>query len=166
VTHYTKLTGNPEYYTPPHIVGMARNVMGKIDLDPASNELAQRWIGAETFYTKEQNGLIKPWFGNVWLNPPYDKPSVGAFIDKAIHSPITQMVMLLNNITETSYGQKIMKFSDLICFPKGRIRFITEDGVQSKMPSHGQMILYKGQNKERFTNTFGSGFGIVVSVFS
>jgi ParB family chromosome partitioning protein len=162
MTHLVHTTGDEEWYTPPHIVGMAKSVMGSIDLDPASNEVAQGWIGAETFFTKKDNGLIKPWFGNVWLNPPYDKNTVEAFIDKAIHSPIKQYVILLNNITETAYGQKIIKNSDMLCFPKGRLRFIRADGKKGNMPSHGQMILYKGSNTDRFHEIF-SQIGVVLS---
>ncbi|GAG07374.1 unnamed protein product, partial [marine sediment metagenome] len=25
-------------------------------------------------YTIGQNGLVQPWFGSVWLNPPYSAP--------------------------------------------------------------------------------------------
>ncbi len=40
-----------EWYTPGRYVELARQVMGSIDLDPASNELAQTWIKAKTFYS-------------------------------------------------------------------------------------------------------------------
>lgn len=26
---------------------------------------------ADAFFTVEDNGLLRPWFGNVWCNPPY-----------------------------------------------------------------------------------------------
>jgi hypothetical protein len=60
-----------EWYTPPIYIEMARQVLGNINLDPASNHTAQEWIDAEAYYTKEDNGLIQPWFGSIWLNPPY-----------------------------------------------------------------------------------------------
>lgn len=34
------------------------------------------------FYTKEENGLSRPWHGNVWLNPPYGR-QIGAWVKKA-----------------------------------------------------------------------------------
>ncbi len=46
-----------EWYTPPEYTALARQVMGSIDLDPASNELAQTWIKATTFYTAANDGL-------------------------------------------------------------------------------------------------------------
>jgi hypothetical protein len=46
-----------EWYTPPHYVFMARQVLGKIDLDPASNEVAQAWIQAAKYFTVVEDGL-------------------------------------------------------------------------------------------------------------
>lgn len=59
---------NVEYYTPAYIVEAARRVMGRIFLDPASCDIANRTVKASMIYTKENNGLDVPWFGNVWLN--------------------------------------------------------------------------------------------------
>ena len=71
--------------------------MGEIDLDPATNELAQTWIKAKTFYTTADDGLSKPWYGGVWLNPPYADAS--RWVDKAISEydagNITEAVLLV-----------------------------------------------------------------------
>src|SRR2546430_17584816 len=62
-----------EWYTPSKYIETAREVLGSIDLDPASCELANRTVKADKYYTKEDDGLSKEWHGNVWLNPPYGK---------------------------------------------------------------------------------------------
>ena len=64
-------SASDEWYTPPEFIEMARQVMGGIDLDPASNETTQQWIQAETWYGIKDNGLTQHWQGRVWLNPPY-----------------------------------------------------------------------------------------------
>lgn len=61
-----------EWYTPPAIIELARTVLGAIDLDPASNDTAQAWIRATTYYTVD-TPLQAPWAGRVWLNPPFHK---------------------------------------------------------------------------------------------
>ena len=40
----------------------------KYDLDVAACEQSHL---AEKYYTKDDNGLVRPWFGNVWCNCPY-----------------------------------------------------------------------------------------------
>lgn len=67
-------SGIVEYYTDPRIPGAAREVMGGIDLDPASCLLANAFgVFASRIFTKEDNGLVHDWDGRVWLNHPFHR---------------------------------------------------------------------------------------------
>jgi hypothetical protein len=59
-----------EHYTPALIVDAARRLMGGIDLDPASCALANETVKAARYYTRDDDGLTKPWRGRIFLNPP------------------------------------------------------------------------------------------------
>lgn len=41
------------------------------------------WIPAINYYDKERDGLTSPWFGTVWMNPPFSRvtPWVDRFIE-------------------------------------------------------------------------------------
>lgn len=62
-----------DWYTPPYIIEKARELMGYISLDPASCEFANAYIKADAYYDKERDGLHRPWYGRVFLNPPYGR---------------------------------------------------------------------------------------------
>ena len=66
-------SGEFEYYTPKLISCLAREVMGSIDLDPASSCIANENIKAAVYYTKDTNGLAHEWSGRVFMNHPFHR---------------------------------------------------------------------------------------------
>jgi hypothetical protein len=62
---------------------MAREVLGNIDLDPASNDVAQQWIKATQYFTAAEDGLKQSWHGRIWCNPPYGR-KVHEWLEKGI----------------------------------------------------------------------------------
>ena len=80
----TSFTADNEWFTPAEHVDLVRQVLGEIDLDPASHRVAQKTIQAKSFFTSAQNGLAKEWGGRVWLNPPYAQPAIGHFVEKLV----------------------------------------------------------------------------------
>lgn len=45
--------------------------LGAFDLDPCAAESAPRWVGSARSFTKADNGLVLPWEGRVFMNPPF-----------------------------------------------------------------------------------------------
>ena len=156
--HVSNNSGENEWYTPPDIVSLARNVMGKIDLDPASSDIANETIGAEEYYTMEDDGLEQEWHGNVWLNPPYAQPFISKFASKVSQEyeagNITQACVLVNNATETEWFRRIAANAGAICFPGGRIKFLDPGGDASGAPLQGQAIIYLGKDINKFAEAF------------
>jgi ParB family chromosome partitioning protein len=60
-----------EWFTPERYIELARAVLGKIDLDPASCEAGNRIVKADRYFTETDNGYLQEWHGRIFLNPPY-----------------------------------------------------------------------------------------------
>lgn len=66
-----KFTEEFEWISGEDFVNSAHLLMGGIDLDPASSHVANQYVGADKYYTPEDDGLNEQdWFGNVYLFPP------------------------------------------------------------------------------------------------
>jgi phage N-6-adenine-methyltransferase len=154
LSHLSIGTGNDEWYTPSEWVEMARKVMGGIDLDPASNEEANKIIKATKFFTKEDCGLEKDWFGKVWINPPYSRELMPKFATKIIEQRdnCEEIIILSHNNTETNWFQGLAGVSNCICFPSSRISFYNKSKKAS--PVQGQAFFYIGESSEKFTQVF------------
>jgi len=158
-------SGNNEWYTPPEYIKAAVEVIGGIDLDPASNELANTVVGAAKFYTPQEDGLMHPWWGRVWLNPPYSQPLIAKFCEKLIGhvllGDVSEACVLVNNATETEWFQNLARHASAICYPRGRVRFWSPSGSKASNPLQGQAVIYMGPRADRFCEVF-SRFGFVV----
>jgi len=155
--HVTNNSKDDEWYTPAIYIDAARNVLGEIDLDPASNDFANETVQAKTYFTEEDNGLEQEWFGRIWMNPPYSSALLIRFADKLITSNFEQAIVLVNNATETAWFEKMVSKASAIVFHKGRIKFRKRDGEHGS-PLQGQAFIYYGNNADKFLEVF-SKFG-------
>ena len=153
-----KFSGDNEWYTPARYIDMAREVMGSIDTDPASNPTAQRTVRATTYYTAETNGLDKDWYGKVWMNPPYSRDLIPAFSAKIVSEfksgRVTEAIILTNNATDTGWFASFLDVASAFCFAKGRIRFESPTKQNGGTLQMGQVFTYLGQSPERFHSVF------------
>jgi hypothetical protein len=150
-----------EWFTPKKYIELARKAMNSIDLDPASCDKAQKTVRAGTFYTLETDGLCQPWYGNVWLNPPYSKHLITRFIDKLFDElpsnpgkpgRINQAIVLTDARTDTRWFRRLRE-SLTTCLTHGRIYFIDESGAPGT-PKIGSALFYYGDNPKRFAKQF------------
>jgi len=69
--HYDDLGAGEEWGTPPGFVSPLAAALGGYDLDAASGAEPEPY--ADDQLTIEDDGLTTPWYGRVWLNPPYGR---------------------------------------------------------------------------------------------
>lgn len=160
----TKTTGNAEWYTPVIWLDMVREVLGAIDLDPASCELANRRVKATRYFDRASDGLKQEWAGRVFLNPPYARYTIDKFVRKLLYhwhsSDIESYIILANAAVDTQWAQSLMMYSDRICFVRGRISFDKPGGSTIGKPPLGQMFCYAGENADDFDRVFAQA-GII-----
>jgi hypothetical protein len=155
--HVAFNSGENEWYTPLEYIEAARAVMGQIDLDPASSEIANRVVGAVQYFTKQDDGLLQEWRGRIFMNPPYAGALIKAFAAKfAEHAhagDITEAVVLVNNATETEWFERFVGVASAIVFPRSRVRFLDVNG-EPGAPLQGQAVIYLGSNPDTFLAAF------------
>lgn len=156
-------SGNNEYYTPGRYIEAAREVMGGIDLDPASCAMAQETVKAGAYFSQEDDGLTKQWKGRVWMNPPYAAGLIDKFIDKLLDEHearnVKEAIVLVDNRTDTGWFHKLVSGCARLCFTRGRINFYNEK-TDSSSPANGSAIFYFGERPEAFETVFSRfGFG-------
>lgn len=164
--HVTNNSGCNEWYTPQRYIDLAREVLGEIDLDPASCAFANETVKARLFYSEDDDGLTKPWHGRVWMNPPYSADLVSKFADKFVDEyndgNVTEGIVLVNNATETAWFAGMVNAATAVCFPRGRIRYQSPNR-ESLAPLQGQAFLYFGENGDKFLRVFSEiGWGAVI----
>jgi phage N-6-adenine-methyltransferase len=160
---FDHLQGRIEWYTPPKHLDAVRDVLGGIDLDPASCAYAQQNVLATRYFSTKENGLLQEWHGRIWLNPPYRTPTITHFVAKLIqerdHGRVQAAILLTNCATDTRWFHAAANACDAMCFTRRRINFISANGP-SRHPPLGQTFFYLGREWDRFAERFAE-FGFI-----
>lgn len=169
-THESSDNKTVEWYTPKSIF----EALGLVfELDPCSPGRAiVPWIPAKRCYSiaDRQDGLMLPWDGNVWMNPPYGKNTPAWLERLALHG---LGIALLFARTDSKWFHRFVVMADAICLVKGRIQFINEKYAagyaagkfnENEMgtPGAGSMLIAYGK-----ANAFAlhnSGLGLTLEV--
>lgn len=125
-----------EWITPKHIL----DALGLFDLDPCES-VTQPWPCATNGYAIErgQDGLALPWYGRVWLNPPYGEHTA-LWLDKM--SKHKDGIALVFARTDTEMFQRhVFERASAILFLEGRLHFHYPDGRRAKHNSGGPSCL-------------------------
>lgn len=165
--HRAQGTGENEWYTPAKYLDLARMVLGAVDLDPASSEMAQATVAAHKYFGVEDDGLSREWHGRVWLNPPYSQPHIENFTRKLVEEVnagrVQEAILLTHNYTDTAWFHHAAAHCSAICFTRGRIRFVSPTGEEAS-PTQGQAFFYFGPRPGRFEEHF-TGIGFVLGAY-
>jgi hypothetical protein len=125
-----------EWYTP---AWLFQKLGLEFDLDPAAPKGGLPWIPAQKFYCKEDDGLVQPWHGLVWLNPPYGAET-GKWL-KRMHEH-RQGIALVFSRTDSRWFHDYATKADAILYVRRRIRFVDANGETGKSsPGCGSILI-------------------------
>lgn len=124
-----------EWYTPPAVF----EALGlTFDLDPCAPKGGVPWLPARAHYAIEDDGLHRPWFGRVWLNPPYGKEAGEWVIRLAGHG---HGIALVFSRTDVRWWHAAVPRATAVCFIEGRLTFIPGGGQSAPGNSGGPSAL-------------------------
>lgn len=135
-----------DYYTPSEHVEASRTALGAIDLDPCSSRLAQQTVRAAKIWTRLENGLVQPWHGRVFMNPPYGDEAprwVAKLVAEFDAGHVSAAIALLRvgALSGTSWFPPLWRFP-FVVLPE-RVRFVDPLGNQPS-PDHGSVFVALG----------------------
>lgn len=138
-TKFKNKAGKDEWLTPPEIV----RALGAFDLDPCS-PINRPWATAAKHFTINDNGLMLPWEGRVWCNPPYGKEAASWLEKCAMHG---NAIALTFARTETQmFFKSVWPYADALLFIKGRLKFYHVTGEQGDSAGAPSVLIAYGKS--------------------
>lgn len=142
---FSSATG--EWETPQDVFDDLNAEFGPFDLDPcATPENAK----CKNYYTSENNGLVQPWWGKVFVNPPYGR-GIGAWIGRCYQVSRRRagpyacynaelIVALIPSRTDTVWWHDYVMKADEIRFIRGRLKF---GGAKNSAPFPSVVVIWE-----------------------
>lgn len=126
-----------DWYTPAWIFeGMGET----FDLDVCTPPGGVPWIPAKAYYTPDDDGLVQPWHGFVWCNPPYSGPF--AWCDKwAAHG---NGIIILRTDLSSRAAAIALGTASVMFVPTPRLQFVNGHGEQRESVNFSTVLFGAG----------------------
>ena len=115
------------WLTPPNLLQQ----LGPFDLDPCTPPVMP-WPTAAKRYTPADDGLLQPWSGYVWLNPPFS--NVRPWVEKLAEHD-NGIALVPASVGCRYWQETIFERAPAWLFVAKRIKFMTVTGEPGKFAS-------------------------------
>jgi DNA N-6-adenine-methyltransferase (Dam) len=159
--HESSIGATSDWYTPKAIFDALKLTF---DLDPCSPGTDLCHVPARRIYTKTDDGLRQPWPPGdlVFMNPPFGGrnghvPWLIKFLDHG------NGIAIVRPYTSSSWWHEhVVPRGELLCFPKGKTKFVRPDGSIGAAPGHGVALIGMGAVACTALHKSGLGFCAVI----
>lgn len=180
MAHKTETEGYQNWHTPDLYIRMVRQVFGgQIELDPASDPVANARVRAKRIFTEDDDGLEHEWkASSVFLNPPYGRRDGKKgplnmelwgrkLIEEYRDSHLAmEAILLCNASTSSRWFQMLLNEARAVCLVSGRIRFIDgRTGLLCPGGMYDSAFMYFGLKADKFVEVFESIGTVLEKVF-
>lgn len=112
--------------------------LGHFDLDPCG--APGHTLATVTYQIDDgEDGLVLPWSGRVWLNPPYGRLTAPFLAKLAAHGRGTALVFAR---TETRmFFESVWPMASAVCFIAGRLTFLDASGTAASANAGAPSVL-------------------------
>lgn len=130
-----------EWGTPADLFAQLSKELGPFDLDAAASDDLHV---VPFYFTALSDGLRLPWWGTVWVNPPYGR-GIRAWLEKALQELETgradRVVFLIPAATSTAWWHAlVVPFASQVRFLQGRLTF---RGAKSCAPFASAVVVFE-----------------------
>jgi len=122
--------------------------IGKSDLDPCG------WLPvitetAERYLTEKDDGLIQPWHGSIFCNPPYS--NLGAWLSRCSEYGNSggSVIVLCFVRSDTKAWQDNVKTATGVNLIRKRLRFLSNDGIERSNGNAPSALISWGESAYR-----------------
>jgi hypothetical protein len=134
---------NDRWLTPPDVV----KALGVFDLDPCG---APGHVLARVTFLQEDgaDGLTDPWFGRVWMNPPYGR-TMRQWVERLVEHGTGTALVPVAACTKL-WQEVVFREASAVRFYRHRIKFIRRDGKDDDMvsPQASAIVAFGNQDAD------------------
>lgn len=156
-SHESTVNESKRWFTPEWI--FKDIITEQIDLDPCTEQGGIPWINATKIHTEHEDGLIQPWEGFVFMNPPYGKDTKVWL--KKLHEHGDGIGLVFARCDNSWFHDYVAK-ADAILFLRGRLKFVSGEGKEgSSAPAGSLLVGYVEKAIRMLTNAQNQGFLVI-----
>lgn len=148
-----------DWYTPKYIFDA---LACDFDLDVAAPINGAPHVPAKSWHALPQDSLALPWYGFVWMNPPFGgRNGMVPWLDKFfLHGA---GIALTPDRTSAPWWQSANTKADATLFIAGKVKFERPDGSLGKSPSTGTTLFAAGKRaRQSLYDAQDAGLGTVM----